>query len=456
MKVVKFGGTSLANGSQVKKIVDIVASDNQRKIVVVSAPGKRFDGDTKVTELLSRYAEEAILGNNSDSELLDEIVDRYRQIAEYFNLKASVVDKISSQLADINSRHYPSYRYLRAAFKASGELLNAQLIAQILNENKIRAKFIDPKAAGIIVSGKPDNAAIMPSSYEKISKLTELAEKYVLVIPGFFGYTENDRVATFANGGSDITGAIVARGVGADLYENFTDVNSVCAADPSIVENAKPIEQLSFNEMRELSYTGFDVFHDEAIVPAMQANIRINIKNTNDPSAPGTMVVAKNELKTVSKNSPVFTGIASSNRFMSLMIHKYFLNKEVGLTLKVLSILAELNIYYEHMPSGIDDMSIIFNKTAITKNQIAYLTEKIKKEIEPDALSWHENFSLISVVGEGMYGRVGALAAIVNPLRDSGISIEMVNQGASEISIMFAVRSEDEKKAVRAIYDANF
>ncbi|MDR3190318.1 MAG: aspartate kinase [Lactobacillaceae bacterium] len=449
MKVVKFGGSSLADGAHIQQVYDIVTSDPDRQIVVVSAPGKRHKGDTKVTDHLLEYAKHTIADVDT-SEDVSLIKARYHAIGSYFELPAAVMAKLDKQIEQLAQKHYPSYDYLYAAFAAHGEWLNAQIVAAVFNQLGTPARFVDPKEAGMIVDDVARAATLLEASYEQLSQLETGNE--ILIFPGFFGYTQAGNIATFSRGGSDITGAILARAVNADLYENFTDVSAIYAVDPKIIEHPAAIERMTYDEMRELSYAGFAVFHDDAIIPAIQGGIRINVKNTNDPSAAGTLIVPPTEVANVHS----VTGIANSNRFAALYLHRYLLNKEVGFTWKILSILKRHQISYEHMPSGIDDLTIIFDKSLMTQHQIDAMMADIAEEIKPDTLKWIPSYGIIMVVGEGMRHRVGAFTDIVTPLRAQGISLQMVNQGASEISIMLGIQPEVADQAVRAIYQSMF
>ena len=259
-------------------------------------------------------------------------------------------------------------------------------------------------------------------------------------------------MATFSRGGSDITGAIMARGFHADMYENFTDVSAIYAVDPHIIKSPAAIETMTYREMRELAYAGFAVFHDEAIIPVIEADIPINVKNTNEPDAPGTMIVPVDQVSNPAK----VTGIASDDRFAALYLHRYLLNKEVGFTLRILQILARHGVSYEHMPSGIDDMTIIFDKTQLTQPIQDAICAEIQAEIAPDHLEWIDDFAIIMVVGEGMQNRVGAFSEIATPLSEAGITLPMINQGASQISLMLGVKASQVNDAVRVIYDAVF
>ncbi|MFT9389208.1 MULTISPECIES: aspartate kinase [Leuconostoc] len=450
MKVSKFGGSSLADGRQLQRVFEIIQSDPQRKVVVVSAPGKRFKDDTKVTDLLLAYAKGTVEDTDTLA-IVHTIKARYHAIGEHFDLPAYELDDIDEQIDHLAQKHYRSFDYLYAAFAAHGEFLNAQLVAKVFTHLGLPARFVDPQEIGLLVDDQARAATFNPKSYDTIAQL-DLTTSERLIIPGFFGYTQRGDMATFSRGGSDITGAIMARALRADLYENFTDVSAIYAVNPNIIDHPAAIKQMTYDEMRELSYAGFAVFHDEAIIPAIQGGIRINIKNTNDPDAPGTFIVPPTE---VQQTTPV-TGIANSNRFAALYLHRYLLNKEVGFTLRILEILKRHNISYEHMPSGIDDLTIIFDKTQLSQDQIDNMLADIAADIKPDTLKWLPSYGIIMIVGEGMRNRIGALTEIVSPLKDHGISLQMVNQGASEISIMLGIQPDLADQAVKAIYDNIF
>jgi aspartate kinase len=450
MKVSKFGGSSLADGRQLQRVFDIIQSDENRKVIVVSAPGKRFKDDTKVTDLLLSYAK-ATVEDTDATEIIETIKNRYHAIGDHFKLPAYELADIDEQIDHLSTKHYRSFDYLYAAFAAHGEYLNAQLVAKVFSHLGTPARFIDPQEIGLQVDDNARSATFDVKSYTSIAKL-DLNTSERLIIPGFFGYTKNGDMATFSRGGSDITGAIMARGLSADLYENFTDVSAIYAVNPTIINQPAAIEQMTYDEMRELSYAGFAVFHDEAIIPAIQGGIRINIKNTNEPDAPGTFIVPPTE---VQQTRPV-TGIANSNRFAALYLHRYLLNKEVGFTLRILEILKRHNISYEHMPSGIDDLTIIFDKTSLSQEQVDNMLADIASDIKPDTLKWIPSYGIIMIVGEGMRNRIGALTEIVTPLKEHGISLQMVNQGAIEISIMLGIQPDLADRAVKAIYDNIF
>lgn len=441
MKVVKFGGSSLANGPQLAKVIDIMQADDSRQVLVVSAPGKRHDDDIKVTDLLIKYAD-----NPTNEALQAQIYDRYWEIASYFELPKEKFSQIEDQIKNLATELFKTPADQLAAFKAHGEKLNAMLIALIFNHLGLPAIYADPKALGILVTGTADSAQVSEFTYQNIKRFP-FEEEY-LIVPGFYGYTADDQIATFARGGSDITGSIMARGLKAELYENFTDVSAIFAANPKLVENPRAISQMSYKEMRELAYAGFQVFNDEAIIPAIQGQVTINVKNTNDPSAPGTLIVPDTQLNVTTK----ITGVANSNRFAAIYLHRYLLNKEVGFTLKILQILLKYNISYEHMPSGIDDLTIILDKSQLDEDKIKLAMSEIQTAVQPDILEWYEDYAIIMVVGEGMRDQVGVLADILGALAHKNIGVKMINQGASRIAVMLGVSQADAADAVKAIY----
>ncbi len=445
MKVVKFGGSSLADGSHFQKVIHIIQSDVTRQVVVVSAPGKRFAEDTKVTDLLITYAQQVIAQKPTEA-IVQKISQRYKSIGTFFNLPARPIDKIIKKLCSLPDEYYPSHAYLMAAFKAHGERLNAMLLTSVLNHLGIKARFVDPFEAGIIVTDNPADATVMPETYPNLAQLHFKDEK--LIFPGFFGFTPNGQIATFSRGGSDITGAIVARGLKAELYENFTDVDAIYAVDPHVVPHPEAIKKMTYREMRELSYAGFSVFHDEAIIPAIEGQVPIKVKNTNHPDLPGTLIVPETHFTP----HHTITGVASSERFAALYLHRYLLNKEVGFTLKLLQILYKYDVSYEHMPSGIDDLTIIFDKNQLDRQTIHEMCHDIQNTLHPDQLDWIDDYAIIMVVGEGMRSKIGTIENIIRPLAENGIGVHMINQGASRISIMLGTKQADAKRAVKEIY----
>ncbi|WP_077735719.1 aspartate kinase [Bacillus sonorensis] len=448
MKVVKFGGSSLATGAQLEKVFQIVTSDPERRAVVVSAPGKRHAQDTKVTDLLIDCARQYLLSGEAP-ELVETIVGRYADIAMELGLGGDVVSRIRRDLLHLLEGDKQNPERFIDAIKASGEDNNAKLVAAYFRHRGIEAEYVSPKDAGLFVTSEPGNAQVLPESYDNLFRLRE--HKGIIVFPGFFGFNQEGEVITFSRSGSDITGSILANGLKAELYENFTDVDAVYSVNPSIVSNPKEIRELTYREMRELSYAGFSVFHDEALIPAFRARIPVQIKNTNNPAAEGTRVVAERD----NTNGPV-VGIASDSGFCSIYISKYLMNREIGFGRRVLQILEDDGLTYEHIPSGIDDITIILRQDQMDETIEERVTRRIKKELDADEVTIEHNIALIMVVGEAMRHNVGTTARASKALSDAHVNIEMINQGSSEVSMMFGVKEAQEKQAVRALYQEFF
>lgn len=448
LKVIKFGGSSLANGTQLKKVLQIVKDDADRRVVVVSAPGKRNDSDEKVTDLLIQLANE--VNQKEDYHItLAKILKRYQDIVDELQLDNSIMEEISKNYADLIQTQFKDEWYAMDAFKASGEDNNAKLIAAFFNKEGIPAKYVNPKDAGLLVSDNPGNARVLPETYKNLYALRDIKE--VIVFPGFFGYTKEGELLTFSRGGSDISGAIVANGVRANLYENFTDVDAIYVANPKLVKHPKKIAHLTYREMRELSYSGFSVFHDEALQPAFSGGIPVVVKNTNNPSAPGTSIT-----KSRPANEHIVSGIASSTGFIGIYISKYLMNREIGFGRRVLQIFEDFGLNFEHMPSGIDDLSIILREDQMTMQQEQELLYRLKTELDADDVSIKPNLCLLMIVGEGMVSSVGTVAKACTALAEADINLEMINQGSSEVSVMFGIDEKDEARAVKVLYDAFF
>jgi len=448
MKVCKFGGTSMANSQQVKKVCSIVTSDKDRRIVVVSAPGKRFDGDIKVTDMLIDCANK-YLSNDDYESVLNDIIGRYAEIANDLNLGSQIVSDIENNLKTRISMNYTSAEKFMDCMKAAGEDNAARLIAYYMNSQGIPARYMNPKEAGLFLSDEYGNARVLPQSFKNLAKLKDV--EGIIIFPGFFGYSLSGEVVTFPRGGSDITGSILAAALEVDVYENFTDVDSVFVASPKLIKNPKAISELTYREMRELSYAGFSVLHEETLEPVYQRGIPVNIRNTNNPSSPGTMITPTRKLN----DCPV-AGIAGDKGFCSINIHKYMMNREIGFGRKVLQILEEDCIPFEHMPSGIDDISIIVREKDLNDEKKSRIMERIAKELRVDSVVIEYGLALIMVVGEGMISTVGVMSRITKALARNNINIRMVNQGSSEVSIMLGVKEADADNAVISIYNEFF
>lgn len=453
MKVCKFGGSSLANAAQVTKVIDIVLADPARRIVVVSAPGKRHSTDTKVTDLLIALANAAMKGENTDRQF-GEVVERYAEIAQELNLGEEIVRKIEADLIDriakVNDLSEDEFMDL---MKAAGEDNSAKIVAVAFEARGRKARYASPKDTGMVLKGEFGDATLDPVSYQKLARAFSNFEG-IVVYPGFFGYTADGKVATFPRGGSDITGSILAAAVCADVYENFTDVDSVYPVDPRIVPEVKDgegIPTMTYREMRELAYAGFGVFNDDAVIPAVRARIPINIRNTNHPSEPGTMI---QQSRRVIPGTVV--GIASADGFCNIVVEKYLMNRELGFGRRLLQVLEDEKVSYEHMPSGVDSQCIITRSSCLSKDKEHRIVQAIKKELNPDFVTIERDITIIMIVGEGMCYTAGMFAKACLALAAAGINISMVNQGSSEVSFMIAIRSKDRDNAVSALYKTFF
>ncbi len=430
-KVVKFGGSSLASARQFKKVADIIKSDKSRRYVVPSAPGKRSDKDEKVTDLL--YAcYDAVAEGRSYKKILEKIKSRYMDIIDGLDLNLNLdheFDRIEENFLAKAGRDYAASR---------GEYLNGIVAANFLG-----FEFVD--AAEVIFFDENGNFESEHTNRE-LSERLEHVEK--AVIPGFYGSKPDGTIKTFSRGGSDVTGSIVAKAIHADMYENWTDVSGFLMADPRIVKNSKPIHKISYKELRELSYMGASVLHDEAIYPARMANIPINIRNTNHPEDPGTIITAEQE-----ETTTVVTGIAGSKDFTVIAIYKNMMSYERGFVRRILAILEDFDISFEHLPSGIDTVSVVVSNKSID-GRLDELLDAFEKQLNPDTMEVFEDISLIATVGCGMSRRSGVAASLFTALADADVNIRMIDQGSSEMNIIVGVENKDFEKAVRAIYNA--
>lgn len=448
MNVVKFGGTSCACAEQIKKVCEVILDDSLRKVVVVSAPGKRHKSDIKVTDLLISCAKAFI--ERQDAELeLEQVVKRYANIIEELDMDKSFIDEIRM---DIKKRLYSDVddeEKFTDLLKAAGEDNCAKLIARYLRKLGKNARYVNPREAGLLLSDEYANARVLPIAYENLAKLRHM--EGIVIFPGFFGYSPAGDVVTFPRGGSDITGSILAAALDAEIYENYTDVDSVFSANPNIVDNPDPIFDITYREMRELSYAGFSVLHEETLEPVYRKGIPVAIKNTNNPKSIGTLISAK---RTARKNPVV--GIASQGGFSSIYLSKYLMNKEIGFGRKVLHILEDEAIPFEHMPSGIDNLSVVVKEEYLEKNKEDRILKRLKDELKADVVNIERNLALIMVVGEGMMQTIGIASKATSALTKTEVNIEMINQGSSEVSMMFGVRERDANIATKALYNVYF
>jgi aspartate kinase len=431
IKVAKFGGSSLADAAQFRKVKDILLADPSRRYAVPSAPGKRFKDDTKVTDLLYQCYRQVEKGDDMQ-EVFSLIEERYRSIASDLSLDIDIDGLLDQTCADIRRVATPDFAASR------GEYLNGVLLSAYLGWD-----FIDPRDYV-----KFDRQGVFAEEWTNELLGQELKKHEYAVIPGFYGSVPNGEVRTFSRGGSDITGAVVARAAGADLYENWTDVSGFLMADPRIVDHPKEIRCLTYAELRELSYMGATVLHEESIFPVHKAGIPTNIRNTNDPSHPGTMILDKPQEAT-----GIITGIAGHKNFSLLSIEKAMLNSEKGFCRKVLSVLEDFDISIEHMPTGIDTVSVVVADSEI-KNRQSEIIHRIRELCQPDHIDISTGIALIATVGIGMVRSPGTAARLFGGLHKAGINVRMIDQGSSELNIIVGVDTQDFEKAVKAIYEA--
>lgn len=434
VKAVKFGGSSLASAEQFKKVKNIILSEEERKFVVPSAPGKRFSDDIKVTDLLYRCHGEAKVGMDF-AHTLDTIKSRYEEIIRGLDLDLSLDDEIAV-IAE-NLKKGTSIDYIASR----GEYLNGIVLAKCLGY-----EFID--SAEVILFDE-NGKFLSEETNEKLSARLSTMDNAVL--PGFYGSMPNGEVKTFSRGGSDVTGAILARAIRADVYENWTDVSGFLAADPRIVENPEVIEVITYKELRELSYMGAGVLHESVIFPVRKEGIPVNIRNTNAPEDKGTMIVES----TCHVPGHTITGIAGKKGFASVNIDKDKMNSEVGFGRKVLEVFENNGISFEHMPSGIDTMTVFVNmEQFIPKEQL--VLSQLHQAVHPDSIELEADLALIAVVGRGMKNSTGCASKIFKALAEANVNIKMIDQGSSEMNIIVGVRNSDFNNAIKAIYKAFF
>ncbi len=431
IKTVKFGGSSLADAAHFRRVADIVRADPARRYVVASAPGKRNPDDRKVTDLLYRCYEKARAREDICADFA-RIAGRYNEIIRGLGLDCDISGELAYIYDGIN-------RHTGRDFAASrGEYLSALILAKYLKYD-----FID--AESVIFFG--ENGTF--DSEKTHNALQEALKKHArAVIPGFYGVMPNGTIKTFSRGGSDVTGSIVAEAVEAELYENWTDVSGCLMADPRIVDDPKPIRTVTYRELRELSYMGASVLHEDAIFPVRAAGIPINIRNTNDADAPGTMIVAgTNEYDA----KTVITGIAGKKGFSVITIEKDMMNAELGLGRKVLDVLEDNGISFEHLPSGVDTMSVIVPSSELAGRR-EKLIASINRVCRPDSIVCEDGLALLAVVGRGMVKARGTAARVFDAISNAGVNIRMIDQGSSELNIIVGVEEKDLELALRAIY----
>ncbi|MBD5450888.1 MAG: aspartate kinase [Lachnospiraceae bacterium] len=430
-KVVKFGGSSLASAEQFKKVGDIIRADKERRFVVPSAPGRRDADDTKVTDMLYACYELAEQGKDFKAQL-QEIKERYQEIIDGLELKMSLEDEFKTIEKNFKQKTGADYAASR------GEYLNGLIMAEYLGY-----EFVDAAQVVLFNDDGEFNADITNMKLRERLDHVESA-----VIPGFYGAYEDGRVKTFSRGGSDITGSIVARAVKANVYENWTDTSGFLVADPRIIYKPEGIETITYKELRELAYMGAQVFHEDAIFPVRRAGIPINIRNTNAPQDNGTWIVES----TCQKSKYVITGIAGKKGFCAVNIDKDMMNSEIGFGRKVLQAFEENGISFEHVPSGIDTMTVFVHQDEFMHKE-QQVVSAIHRLADPDHIEIEGDFALIAVVGRGMKSTRGTAGRIFSALAHANVNVKMIDQGSSELNIIIGVSNADFEGAIKAIYD---
>jgi len=431
LKVVKFGGSSLADAEQFRKVAAIIKADPDRRYVVASAPGKRFSSDVKVTDMLY-HCYDMVRNREDITDYFKQISERYNGIIRDLGLNFDIsgeLDYIRNAIMHHSGRDFAASR---------GEYLNSLILAKFLGFD-----FIDAES---VVYFRENGVYDDEKTNEELKK--ELKNHDYAIIPGFYGVMPNGTIKTFSRGGSDITGSIVARAADATIYENWTDVSGCLMADPRIVDEPLPIKTITYSELRELSYMGASVLHEEAIFPVRYAGIPINIRNTNVPTAPGTMIVSStNEYDT----ERVITGVAGKKGFSVITIEKDMMNSEVGFGRKILDVLEDNDMPFEHLPSGVDTMSVVVS-TSYLETRRERIIASINKRVRPDSVVIEDGLALLAVVGRGMVKSKGTAARVFDAISDADINIRMIDQGSSELNIIVGVEERDLEKALNAIY----
>lgn len=436
IKVCKFGGTSMADGITMLRVRKIIESDAARRYVVVSAPGKRFGGDVKVTDLLyETYENVAVRGETGEA--FEKICDRFRGIVSELGLEMDIDGLLAATQKDILREATPDFCASR------GEYLSARIMAQLLDVPFIDARDTVRFGADGRLDGEKTYALLAAA----------LKGKKRAVVSGFYGEDVNGKVKTFSRGGSDISGAIVARAAGAGLYENWTDVSGFLACDPRIVDNPVPIRALSYKELRELSYMGANVLHSESIFPVREADIPICIKNTFRPEDEGTEIIPTSRYSYSGKR---VTGIAGKKDFTVIFLEKSLMNAEIGFTYRVLEVFLRHKISFEHIPTGIDTMSFVIDAAELKNGTLDVVCEEIREAVRPDSLRVIQDIALIAVVGHGMARSVGTSARLFEAIARAGVNVRMIDQGSSELNIIVGVDNDSYERTIKAVYEEFF
>jgi aspartate kinase len=448
--VCKFGGSSVATSDKLQHIVSIIKKDPRRKCIVLSAPGKAPGYPIKITDLLIDATKKALHEQDYRS-VLSDIKKRFHGIYNPLNMPPERIDAV---LLDLDERFSSSKEYadkFRDLIVAAGEDLHCRLFAEYLVSSGINARYINPRDAGLIVTPAFGDAQPLPESILQMAHLKSICAESIIIFPGFFGYTVDGEIATFSRGGSDLTGSLLAEALDATEYENWTDVDGIYCAHPGMVDTPMQVPALTYKEMRELSYMGFNVLHEEAVKPVMRKKIPIRLRNTNNLGNTGTLIVTE---RLPSERDVI--GVASSSGYCSFTLQKFLMNREKGFGRRLLGIFEDLGLSYEHCPSGVDNISVILDQDQLKSEIVNKIIRTIEDQLQPDEIKSEFGIALVCLVGEGLIHQIGILAKATKALAEAGVNIKMVNQGSSEMSIIFGIDATDEKKAVQALYKEFF
>ena len=448
--VCKFGGTSVATSEKLQQVVQIIKAEQKRRCIVLSAPGKAPAYPVKVTDALITIVNKSLVRQDCSAEI-KELNQRFNALYAPLKVPAATINEI---LADLERRQKSPIDHpgkFRDLVVAAGEDINCRLFAEYLKILGIPAVYVSPRDAGLMVTPVFGDAQPVPGSTEKLASLKKLCAEKTVIFPGFFGYTAEGDVATFSRGGSDLTGSILAGAIDAVEYENWTDVDGIFSAHPSMVDKPMQIPALTYKEMRELSYIGFNVLHEEAVKPVLKKKIPIRLRNTGNLDNKGTLIVSERL-----PNERDVIGIASGDAYCSFTLQKFLMNREKGFGRRLLSIFEVLDLSYEHCPSSVDSISVILDQSQLKPEMVNTIIRKIEVELQPDEVRTEFGIALVAVVGEGLIHKIGVLAQAAQALAKAGVNIKIANQGSSEISMIFGIDAADEKKAVNALYNEFF
>lgn len=444
--VSKFGGSSVATADMLRRVASILDGDQRRRCVVLSAPGKSPSHNTKVTDMLIGLTDACLRGADP-TDKREQLRQRFHQIYQELGLSAELIDAVLAELDERIALPKDNPARYRDAIVASGEYFNARLFAEYLNASGKTARFVSPDEAGLIVTDGFGDAQPTDEARQRLTSLKKHCAEAIVIFPGFYGITAAGDIATFSRGGSDLTGAILAEALDAAEYENWTDVDGIFSANPLDVETPEQIPALTYREMRELSYIGFNVLHEEAVRPVLDKKVPIRLRNTANLGNDGTLIVSE---RLPSERDVV--GIASGGRYCSINVQKFLMNREIGFVRKVLSIIEDTGLSIEHIPSGVDSISVVVDQRQLKPETINNIIKAIERELQPDEVKVEFGIALVAVVGEGLIHKVGVLAQVTAALAQAGVNVKMADQGSSEISIIFGIDASDERRAVNALY----